>query len=93
MTYVVWGLSVRIGSVLALDDVSLSAPDGQISAVVGGDGAGKSTLLRALVGRVAPASGSVTAPDPRAIGYQPASSGTWPDLTVDENLAFVGRMY
>ena len=93
MTYGVTGLSVRIGSVLALDDVSLSAPDGQVSAVVGGDGAGKSTLLRALVGRVAPASGSVTAPDPRAIGYQPASSGTWPDLTVDENLAFVGRMY
>jgi ABC-2 type transport system ATP-binding protein len=86
-------LSVRLGAVLALDNVTLSVPAGQVSAVVGGDGAGKTTLLRALVGRVAPTSGTVTTPDPRSIGYQPASSGTWPDLTVEENLAFVGRMY
>ncbi len=93
MTYGVTGLSVRLGSVLVLDDVTLSVPGGQVVAVVGGDGAGKSTLLRTLVGRIAPAAGTVDAPDPHALGYQSASGGTWPDLTVDENLAFVGRMY
>jgi ABC-2 type transport system ATP-binding protein len=93
MSVGVTNLSVRLGSVLAVDDVTLATPPGQVTAVVGGDGAGKTTLLRAMVGRVAPSAGTIDVPEPRAIGYQPSSSGTWPDLTVDENLDFVGRMY
>jgi ABC-2 type transport system ATP-binding protein len=84
---------VRYGEVTALDSVSLTVPAGQVSAVVGGDGAGKSTLLRTLVGRVAPDSGHVRAPDEARIGYQPARGGSWPDLTVAENMAFVAGMY
>lgn len=86
-------LTVQYGETTALDDVTLDIPAGQVTAVVGGDGAGKSTLMRAIVGRVTPSAGTVSAPPEREIGYQPASSGTWPDLTVDENLAFVGGMY
>ena len=93
MTYGTYDVSVLFGDVRALDTVTLTAPSGQISAVVGGDGAGKTTLLRTLVGRLVPDSGTVTAPEPRRIGYQPATGGTWPDLTVSENLAFVGGMY
>jgi ABC-2 type transport system ATP-binding protein len=89
----VTNLTVRYGETTALDDVTMEVPAGQISAVVGGDGAGKTTLMRALVGRVPPSHGRVSAPPEREIGYQPASSGTWPDLTVEENLAFVGGMY
>lgn len=89
----VTNLTVRYGDTTALDDVTVDVPAGRISAVVGGDGAGKTTLMRALVGRVAPSHGHVSSPPEREIGYQPASSGTWPDLTVDENLAFVGGMY
>jgi ABC-2 type transport system ATP-binding protein len=89
----VTNLSVRYGDTTALDDVTVDVPAGQISAVVGGDGAGKTTLMRALVGRVAPSGGHVSAPPEQEIGYQPATSGTWPDLTVDENLGFVGGMY
>jgi iron complex transport system ATP-binding protein len=44
----------------ALDDVSLEAPRGEITAVVGPNGSGKSTLVRALVGRVPLESGSIT---------------------------------
>jgi len=61
--------------------------------VVGGDGAGRSTLLRCLGGALAPSSGLVRRPPQRDIGYLPASSGTYPDLTVAENLAFRAAAY
>lgn len=93
MRYGVSDVSVAFGDLTVLDGVSLDAAPGRITAVVGGDGAGKSTLLRALVGRIVPESGEVRAPQPTKIGYQPSSGGSWPDLTVAENLAFVGRMY
>jgi len=86
-----WGtdeVCVSYGKVVALDCVSLSAPAGQVTAVVGGDGAGKSTLLRCLAGVLAPGSGTVRRPDKRRAGYLPASSGIYPDLTVAENLDF-----
>jgi ABC-2 type transport system ATP-binding protein len=86
-----WGaekLCVSYGKTVALDCVSLSAPAGQVTAVVGGDGAGKSTLLRCLSGALAPDSGTVRRPAKQRAGYLPASSGIYPDLTVAENLDF-----
>ena len=91
-----WGaanLRVAYGPVVALDGVSLALPAGQVTAVVGGDGAGKSTLLRCLAGTQAPAGGQVCLPGARQTGYLPASSGTYPDLTVAENLAFRAAAY
>ncbi len=44
----------------ALDGVSLEAPAGGITAVVGPNGSGKSTLVRALLGRVALSSGTIS---------------------------------
>jgi ABC-2 type transport system ATP-binding protein len=73
--------------------VSLAVPAGQVTVVVGGDGAGKSTLLRCLAGALAPDSGKVRIPDPMRLGYLPASSGVYPDLTVGENLAFRAAAY
>ncbi|HEV7993665.1 MAG TPA: ABC transporter ATP-binding protein [Gemmatimonadaceae bacterium] len=48
------GVSVRYRgrATRALDDVSIAAPRGRLTAVVGPNGSGKSTLVRALVGRV-----------------------------------------
>ena len=45
----------------ALDDVSIQAPDGALTAVVGPNGSGKSTLVRALVGQVPLEEGSIAA--------------------------------
>jgi ABC-2 type transport system ATP-binding protein len=87
------GLSVRLGSHVAVRDVDLDVPPAEVTAVVGGDGAGKSTLLHALVGLVAPTAGTVWAPPAARIGFQPATSGVWRDLTVTENVEFVTRAY
>ena len=93
MTFGVAGVHVAIDGVDVLRGVDVLVPAGYVVAVVGGDGAGKSTLLRCLVGRVAPERGTVTRPDRAAIGYMPSTSGTWRQLTVDENIEFVGSAF
>lgn len=85
--------TVRFGDVLALDRVSMDVTAGEVVAVVGGDGAGKTTLLRALVGLVALADGTVRRPDAADVGYLPATAGSWLELTVGENLDFVGSIF
>ncbi|MEM1345592.1 MAG: ABC transporter ATP-binding protein [Pseudomonadota bacterium] len=47
------GLSVRFGEALAVDDVSLTVPEGASVGLVGESGSGKSTVLRAIAGLVA----------------------------------------
>jgi ABC-2 type transport system ATP-binding protein len=91
-----WGLdsvTVRYGGEAALEAVSVPVPATSITAVVGGDGAGKSTALRGLMGLVPVAEGKVDRPPLERVGYLPASSGVYPDLTVLENLAFVGSAF
>ncbi|MFL5562571.1 MAG: ABC transporter ATP-binding protein [Gemmatimonadaceae bacterium] len=46
--------------ILAVDGVTLSAPAGQVTAVVGPNGSGKSTLVRALLGRIPLERGTIT---------------------------------
>ena len=87
------GLSLRYGQTVALEDVSVTVTPGQITAIVGGDGAGKTSLLRCLAGAIRPDAGEVRTPGSSRIGYLPASSGIYPDLTVAENLAFRATAY
>ena len=54
------GVSVRYGSVQALDAVDVSVLAGELVTVIGANGAGKSSLVNALVGVVPKAGGSVT---------------------------------
>jgi ABC-2 type transport system ATP-binding protein len=91
-----WGvrdLTVRFGDHVALDQVTLEAPNGRVTGVVGGDGAGKTTLLRCLVGVASPDAGEIRAPERRRIGYLSGTAGTYPDLSVEENLAFAASAY
>ncbi len=87
------GLSVSYGRKPALKDVTLTVRPGEVTAVAGGDGAGKSTLMRCLAGLLTPASGEVHRPAKDHIGYLPATSGVYPDLTVTENLDFRASAY
>ncbi|GAC67033.1 manganese ABC transporter ATP-binding protein [Gordonia soli NBRC 108243] len=53
-------LSVRYGSVVALDGVDLELLPGRICGLIGMNGSGKSTLFKSIMGLVTPTSGSVS---------------------------------
>jgi len=52
-------LTLRIGSVPIVDEVSLSVPEGEFLVVIGPNGAGKTTLLNLLSGVAQPTAGQV----------------------------------
>lgn len=51
-------LTVKYGSVVALENVSLTLGEHEVVALVGNNGAGKTTTLRSISGMVKPVSGS-----------------------------------
>jgi ABC-2 type transport system ATP-binding protein len=53
------GLSKHYRRVTALSEVTITVPEGRISALIGPNGAGKTTLLRLLVGLARPTGGDV----------------------------------
>ena len=53
-------LTKRFGAIVAVEDLSFEVGRGRITGFVGPNGAGKTTTLRALLGLVAPTSGSTT---------------------------------
>ena len=86
----------NLPAVQALDGVSLEAPRGMLTALVGPDGAGKTTLIRLAAGLLRADSGELTvlgidaARDPQQIqdriSYMPQRFGLYEDLTVAENI-------
>jgi ABC-2 type transport system ATP-binding protein len=82
--------------VRALDEVSIEAEAGKLTALVGPDGAGKTTLIRLATGLLQPDAGHMTVlgidvtADPQQIqtriGYMPQRFGLYEDLSVHENL-------
>jgi ribose transport system ATP-binding protein len=97
---VISGLRKTFGGVVALDDVSLAAGQGEVHALLGENGAGKTTLIKVLVGAHSPDAGSIELfgrPirkfSPRYAASQGIAavfqeSALIPDLTVAENIWF-----
>ncbi|MDN5658775.1 methionine ABC transporter ATP-binding protein, partial [Brevibacterium sandarakinum] len=54
------GLRKVFGDTVALEEIDLSVPAGEIHGIVGRSGAGKSTLIRCLTGLDSPTSGTVS---------------------------------
>lgn len=94
---IIEGLVTGYGRITVLRDISLTVSAGQIVALLGANGAGKTTLLRAVSGLL-PSRGSIVhngdnisglAADQivsRGIAHVPQGRGTFPALTVEENL-------
>ena len=84
------------GTQRALDGVTLRVRPGEIYGLLGPNGSGKTTLIRAIVGLVAPDSGTVTVLGHRIpdldilsqVGYMTQQAALYPDLSVEENLRF-----
>ncbi len=91
-------LSVSYGAVHALSDVSFTAAEGEVTAVLGANGAGKTTLLRTISGLVHPRKGtiryggehlekmSVEKIVRHGIAHVPEGRSVIEEMTVDENL-------
>jgi ABC-type multidrug transport system ATPase subunit len=74
-----------------LRDLSLQLFPGEIYGLFGSNGSGKSTLLRIAAGALRPTAGSVRVRG--TTGYVAQKFSLYPDLTVEENLAFFARCY
>jgi len=95
-------LSTSYGAVRALQDVTFTAPRGEVTAVLGANGAGKTTLLRTITGLVRAQGGSATydgheltrtSPELMpglGIAHVPEGRGVITELTVEENLRLGG---
>jgi sulfate transport system ATP-binding protein len=85
------------GAHVALHDVSLHAPRGELLALLGPSGSGKTTLLRIMAGLESPDSGTVhlhgedateRAPRQRGVGFVFQHYALFRHMTVFENVAF-----
>jgi ABC-2 type transport system ATP-binding protein len=95
-------LTKRYGPTLAVSDVTFQAQKGEVLGFLGPNGAGKTTTMRVITGYLPPSEGRVrvagydVAEQPleakRRTGYLPESPPVYPDMTVTEYLAFVGRI-
>jgi ABC-2 type transport system ATP-binding protein len=73
------------GSVVAVDDLTLSIGDGQYHCLLGPNGSGKSTVLRLLLGLTQPTAGTRRVSD-TVVGCGFQQPNFYPGLTVRENI-------
>ncbi len=94
-------LNKRYGDTLAVADLNLRVEEGARLALLGVNGAGKSTTIGMATGLTVPTGGSVRifgrSPGSREakalMGLSPQQTAVAPNLTVEENLRFMGEIY
>jgi ABC-2 type transport system ATP-binding protein len=97
------GLRKSFGTHTVVDGLDLQVPAGEICGFLGGNGSGKTTTIRLLCGLLKPDEGGGTclgfdvirqAAELRLhIGYMTQRFSLYGDLSVEENLDFVARLY
>jgi ABC-2 type transport system ATP-binding protein len=95
------GLTKRFRQTLAVDQLTLTVPAGEVFGFLGPNGAGKSTTIRLLLGHLRPTSGQAwifgdAADDAAAahqhLAYVPADVALWPALTGAETLELLADL-
>jgi ABC-2 type transport system ATP-binding protein len=96
-------LTRRFGAQVAVAAVDLAIPSARIHGFLGPNGSGKTTTIRMLCGLLTPSAGSASVlglrvPDEaerlrREIGYMTQRFSLYDDLSVRENLDFVGEVH
>lgn len=96
------GVYTHHGKVPKLLDVSFALPKGEITCILGSNGAGKTTILETILGMIKPDQGEILFEGKpitglashkivaSGIGMAAASAGTFPKMTVEQNLLFGG---
>jgi len=97
------GLTRQFGELVAVNDMDLEIPQGQIYGFLGPNGSGKTTAIRMLCGLLTPTAGDVSVLGlaiPQSaealrvrIGYMTQKFSLYDDLTVEENMQFMARIY
>lgn len=95
------GLSKRYGEFVAVDNIDLALRPGEFVSLLGPSGCGKTTTLRMIAGFIDPTAGSIAVddqvlssasgsvpPDRRAMSMIFQSYAIWPNMTVEQNVAF-----
>ncbi|END2486652.1 ABC transporter ATP-binding protein [Vibrio vulnificus] len=93
----------KFGDFTAIDNITLNVPKGSIYGFLGPNGCGKSTTIRVLTGLLSPSEGHVDVLGleiPKEseklrlkIGYMTQKFSLYDDLTVEENLQFIGQIF
>jgi ABC-2 type transport system ATP-binding protein len=97
------GLNKSFGDKHVVRDVSIAVDEGRITGFLGPNGAGKTTTLRLLCGLLTPDSGegevlgldfrTRTDAIKRQTGYMTQRFSLYEDMTIEENLDFIARVY
>jgi ABC-2 type transport system ATP-binding protein len=100
MSLVIDGLTKRFRSVVALDGLSFSVPEGHVFGFLGANGAGKTTTMRIALGVLRADTGTIRwrgVPHevlPRTTwGYLPEERGLYPRMTILEQLVYFASLY
>lgn len=96
-------LTRRFGDFIAVNQVTMRVESGEVFGFLGPNGSGKTTTMRMLCGLISPTAGSgrVLGFDigreseqiKARIGYMSQKFSLYPDLRVEENLAFYADVY
>lgn len=97
------GLTRRFGDLVAVNQLDLTVPRASIYGFLGPNGSGKSTTIRMLCGLLSPTEGDATVLGFKVpqqaealrtrIGYMTQKFSLYDDLSVEENLRFMGKIF
>jgi ABC-2 type transport system ATP-binding protein len=96
-------LTKRFGTFLAVDNVSLKVKEGEIFGFLGPNGAGKTTTINILTTLIKPTAGTAKVGGfdlaeegvgvRSIIGVVPQTFALFPELSAQENLDYIGKLY